>query len=213
MLESLFLQAAAVDGAFQIKQWNQPDIAIREAPYQHLKPLVQQLCTRNRTRDGEDARDETRGLEEIDKEATESGIKAMQEDDRLIMDITRTGSTWTRSAAYWAGQAEDKRCQICMEADESADHFWICKGLKEAREEADPCIAKWNIESIPHPIRQGIAPAMSANGCGTFWGTCEKQEGTTDAQWEAFRADAAEKADWRVKGKIKTFEPKVKPVR
>ena len=75
-------------------------------------------------------------MEEIDKEATESGIKAMQEDDRLIMDITRTGSTWTRSAADWAGQTEDKRCQICMEADESAEHFWVRKGLKQAREEA-----------------------------------------------------------------------------
>ena len=77
LLESLFLQAAAVGGAFHIKQWNQPDIAIREAPYQHLKPMVQQLCTRNRTKDGEDARDETRGLDEIDKEATESGAKQM----------------------------------------------------------------------------------------------------------------------------------------
>ena len=104
LLESMFLQAAAVDSTFQIRQWNQPDIAIKETPYQHLRPMVQQMCARNRTRDGEDAREETVGLDEIDMEATEEGIKKMQEDDRLIMDITRTGSTWTRSAAYWAGQ-------------------------------------------------------------------------------------------------------------
>ena len=97
-----------------------------------------------------------------------------------------------------------------MEADESPDHLCVCKSLKGAREEADPGIAKWNVESIPHPIRQGVAPAMSANGCGTFWGACDKHEGTTDGQWKAFGAEAAEKADWRVKGKIKTFEPKVK---
>ena len=74
-LESIFLQAAALDTNFEIKQWNQQGIEIWRAPYQHLKPLIQQLRTRNRTKDGEDAREETQMLEEIDKEATERQAK------------------------------------------------------------------------------------------------------------------------------------------
>ena len=42
LLESmLFLQAAAVDGTFTIKQWNQADMSIWDSPYQHLKPMIQ----------------------------------------------------------------------------------------------------------------------------------------------------------------------------
>ena len=54
------------------------------------------------------------GLDEIDMDATEEGIKKMQEEDRLTIDITRTGSTWTRSAADWSGQQDDKICQVCL---------------------------------------------------------------------------------------------------
>ena len=47
VLESLFLQAAALDSNYEIRQWNQPNIDIWQAPYQHLRPMIQQLCTRN----------------------------------------------------------------------------------------------------------------------------------------------------------------------
>ena len=84
-MESMFLQAAALDGAFQIKQWNQADIAIWDSPYQHLKPMIQHMCTRNRTREGDDAREETTGLDGIDREATEEGKKRMSQEDRLTL--------------------------------------------------------------------------------------------------------------------------------
>ena len=72
MLESFFLQAAALSPGYEIMQWNQPKVAIWEAPFQHLKPMIQQICERNRTKDGENAREETQILDEIDREATEN---------------------------------------------------------------------------------------------------------------------------------------------
>ena len=103
LLESLFLQAAALNPDSEIMQWNQPKVAIWGAPSQHLKSMIQQLCARNRTKDGENAREETQMLDEIDMDATESLPKQMKAEDRIKLDIVRTGLTWTRTAAYWAG--------------------------------------------------------------------------------------------------------------
>ena len=61
-------------------------------------------------------------MDEIDKEATENLPKQMSAEDRLKLDIVRTGSTWTRTASYWAGQVDDKVCQLCLEDDEDANH-------------------------------------------------------------------------------------------
>ena len=90
LLESFFLQAAALSEGFEIRKWNQPNIQIWEAPYQHLKPMVQQMCTRNRTKDCDDTREETVGLDEIDREATEAMAKQLDPQDRNILDIVRS---------------------------------------------------------------------------------------------------------------------------
>ena len=70
LLESLFLQAATLSSGYEIKLWNQPNVGIKDVPFQHLKPMIQQMCARNRTKDGENAREETQMLDEIDKDAT-----------------------------------------------------------------------------------------------------------------------------------------------
>ena len=72
------------------------------------------MCTRNRTKDGEDTREETTGLDGIDKEATEAMANKMEPGDRTTLDIVRTGWAWTRVAAYWPGQVDDKTCQLCL---------------------------------------------------------------------------------------------------
>ena len=210
LLESIFLQAAGMDCNYEIRQWNQPTIQIWQAPYQHLKPMVQQLCTRNRTKDGEDAREETQGLDEIDKTATEEGARKMSPDERMNLDIARTGSSWTRVAAYWAGQADDKVCQMCMEDEENAGHFWKCKKLEEARREADKELAEINPDILPHPVKQGIAPALSANSCCTFWGADKGEEGISEKHWKMIGGDADRKVDPAIKGKMSSFDPRTK---
>ena len=111
------------------------------------------MCTRNRTKDGEDTREETIGLDEIDKEATEAMAKTMDPEDRNTLDIVRPGSAWNRVAAYWSGQVEDKTCQLCLEGEEDANHFWKCKALENARREADKDIAELNPDDLPNPIK------------------------------------------------------------
>ena len=147
-----------------------------DVPYQHLSPMTRQMCGRNRTRAAEGMRDETIGLKEIDMEVNDLG--KMGNEDNMIADITRTGATWTRSAAYWAGQAEDKTCQLCGQHDEDSWHFWVCPALAKAREEADKELAELDPKILPMPVRHGIAPAMTAKGSTTFWGTDEQEENT-----------------------------------
>ena len=85
---------------------------------------------------------ETKGLNEIDKVALERINKDLSPEQRTTLDITRTGASWNRTAAFWAGQAEDKMCQLCNEAEEKSDHSWYCKPLQEKRIETDAQLAQ-----------------------------------------------------------------------
>ena len=170
LLESIHLQAATIDRDFNIHQWNQPAIQLTKAPFQQIGAMAIQMCTRNRTRSAANKREMTKGLAEIDKEATRAETKKMDPQDRIILDLTRTGAMWTRTAAYWAGQVDDRMCQLCHQADETSDHFWKCKALKDARKEVDEDLAKFNADAILALVRHGVAPAMAADTTKTFWG-------------------------------------------
>jgi hypothetical protein len=87
MLESLHLQAAMVDKEYTIQQHNQPSVDTMEVPYQHLAPMVRQLCCRNRTKAAAKSREENQRLYEIDTEATDAG--KICDDDKLIFDLVR----------------------------------------------------------------------------------------------------------------------------
>ena len=52
-------------------------------------------------------------LKEIDKEATNVKIEGATEEDMMILNVTRTGSTWTKVAAFKAGQVENDKCDLC----------------------------------------------------------------------------------------------------
>ena len=57
LLESVHLQAAALDRNLVIKQHNQPDIDIRGAPFQYLAILTREMAARNRTARCEEERE------------------------------------------------------------------------------------------------------------------------------------------------------------
>ena len=77
------------------------------------------------------ARWETEKLEEIDFFATDGAHtgKIINDEEKLTLSITRTGSTWTRVATFWTGKSDDRMCQLCFEEEETADHVWRCRCL------------------------------------------------------------------------------------
>ena len=171
LLETMHIQTAASTDKFIIKQWNQPAIDVLQAPHQHLPALIQQMCTRNRTRMAENERHGTENLVEIDAYATSGHMKEIDNEGLMQLNLVRTGSLWTKSTAYWTGRDEAKTCCICME-DETAEHIiWRCKPLEKKRKEADSILAAINCKLLPAPVRHGIAPALKAAMPGTFWGT------------------------------------------
>ena len=88
----------------------------------------------------------------------------------MLLDIVRTGSASSRTAAYWAGQVDDKTCQLCMEEDNAPEPMWTCKALEKARREANVEIANVDPNRLPMSVKCGIAPALKANIEGPFWG-------------------------------------------
>ena len=129
MLESLFLQAAGIDQQLIIHTKGHTPTHIICMPYQQLGPTLKDIGIKNRTKYAMSTRVEVIGLEEIDIEATTRVSKKLPQDQRAVLDIIRTGSRWTSTAAYWAGQQEDKVCSVCNDTDEGFDHLWTCKAL------------------------------------------------------------------------------------
>ena len=80
-------------------------------------------------------------------------------------------------------------CSYCKEADSTVDHIkWVCKEFQTVRENIDvdlarvpqefktvrgnidADLARVPLEFLNYSIRCGIAPAMKADGKGTYWG-------------------------------------------
>ena len=87
----------------------------------------------------------------------------------MILNITRTGSTWTRVASYKAGLEENPNCVLCGKREES-DHMWACEELEKDRKEVDEDLVAINPDILHAAIKHGVAPAMSAKMQATFWG-------------------------------------------
>ena len=135
------------------------------------------MLARNRTIRTCDTRRDCEGIDEIDSYATTAANKKLDGDDLMILDTVRTGSSWTKVAAYKTGKTDDEACDLCGDPREESDHFWTCSALHEERIKADPEIAGIPPEVFPIPIRHGIAPAMAADVRLPFWGTWYKGDG------------------------------------
>ena len=173
LLESVHIQAAALDETMKIIPQDSFIIDIAEAPIQQLAPLTRQLAMKNRTERACGTRWETEKLEEIDFFATEGEHKGKirSEEDKLTLNIMRTGSTWTRVATFWTGKSDDETCQLCKEEEESADHLWRCRCLKEKAKELDKDLAEIDPGTLTNSMLIGVAPAMDGDTRKTYWGT------------------------------------------
>ena len=74
--------------------------------------------------------------------------------------------------SFWAGQKDTNICGLCGEARETAAHtVWTCKALYDERCKFDKTLAGCNGEkNLPPAMQHHIAPAMSADAEGMFYG-------------------------------------------
>ena len=126
---------------------------------------------RNRTAAGEGYRKEHVCHVETDYYATKGTIGKMDEDDKVTLNVIRSGSTWTANTGYWAGHKESAMCRLCGKEKETSEHIhWYCEKLHEQRCQADKEIGLCNPDMLPQAIKHGIAPAMGSDPRQPFWG-------------------------------------------
>ena len=113
LIETAHVNGANIDEQFKIRQLNQPTLDIIQDPFQDIKPLWKQAVVRNRTAAVCGTRKETEGLKEIDDYASRPAHNKFKEDERMHLEIMRTGVVWDRCKEYWAGRAEDCNCVLC----------------------------------------------------------------------------------------------------
>ena len=82
-----------------------------------------------------------------------------------------TGSIWTRVATFWTGKSDDKLCQLCLEEEETPNHFWKCKRLRAKAKELDEELSEVDPAIFANSMLIGVAPAMNGDTRKTYWGT------------------------------------------
>ena len=82
-------------------------------------------------------------MKEIDDYASRPAHNKFGEDERMHLEIMRTGAVWDRCKAYWAGRAEDCNCVLCGEGKDGVTHtIWTCSALHKQRCEVDKELAE-----------------------------------------------------------------------
>ena len=172
LIETMHVNGANLGEHFKIRQFNQATLDIVEDPFQDIKSLWKQAVIRNRTAAVSGTRKETEGLREIDDYASRPVHNKFGDEDRMLLEIMRTGAAWDKRKAYWAGRAEACNGGLCGEGKEGLTHtIWTCKALHEQRCEIDQELAEcMGEETLPKALLYGIAPAMAADYRKTPWG-------------------------------------------
>ena len=65
----------------------------------------------------------------------------------------RTGSAWTTVATLWTKKAYDRLCQLYLEEEDTVDHVWRCRCLKEKTKELDTELAAIDPSSLINSMR------------------------------------------------------------
>ena len=147
-------------------------IELIDGPYQQIAPLTSRMAARNRTRRAEGTRLETRNLIEVDTYATNAKqkVEVKEDEDKLILKMMQTGSSWSKAVTQKTGTCEDNICDLCEEAKETSGHIWCCSRLDEKRRDLDAEIAEADPEEFTPAMRHGVACAMNADPRRSYWG-------------------------------------------
>ena len=103
LIETMHINGANLDEQFKIRQFNQPTLDIVKDPFQDIKPFWRQAVVRNRTAAVSGTGKETDGLKEIDDYASRPVHNKVGGEDRMLLEIMRTGAAWDKCKAYWTG--------------------------------------------------------------------------------------------------------------
>lgn len=163
-----------IDNDLKIWQQNEEPIGLVNTPYQSLQPLLLMMAARARTLAEWDRRHHintlTRGLREIEKEASQLNPKLPDEEKGIIRIALMGGSMAKQEIGKYNEDVGDA-CNYCKDHDSTVNHIrWQCKYFEPQRREQDPELAAVPYKYLLHCVQCSIAPAMKIDGDITYSG-------------------------------------------
>jgi hypothetical protein len=147
-------------------------VPLARVPYQHIRPLVQDMAIRQRTRWAQDSRTDIKGLMEIDTRVLRDALRSREPDDKRTLLWVANGSGLSESKLCSFGYTDTKACPHCSCAEQDFDHIiYHCPAFEEERRRGPDWIKELDFNQVPRYLRQGLPSAMSSSITATFWGT------------------------------------------
>ena len=93
------------------------------------------------------------------------------EEEKGILRVVQMGGSQALDQIADYNEDLGRICTYCKEAISTSDHIrWVCKYFDPVRREIDEEPASVSHKWIPCCLKNGIAPAMKADGRKTHWG-------------------------------------------
>ena len=108
---------------------------------------------------------------EIDNDISRIANNLEEEEETGILRTVQMGGNQALNDITDYNQDVDRMCRYCGEAVSTSDHIrWSCKHFDPVRKEVDAELASIPHKYFPSCVKNGIAPAMKADGQQTYWG-------------------------------------------
>ena len=107
---------------------------------------------------------------EIDNDVSRIAHNLDDEAKGIIRTVQMGGNQALNDMADF-DQDVNRMCNYCGEEVSTGEHIkWNCKHFDPVRKEVDAELAGIADKHLPNCIKNGVAPAMKADGSKTFWG-------------------------------------------
>jgi len=95
----------------------------------------------------------------------------MDDEAKGVIRMVQMGDNQALNDIADFNQDVDRMCSYCGEEASTGEHIkWSCKHFDPVRKEVDAELAGIADKHLPNCIKNGVAPAMKADGNKTFWG-------------------------------------------
>ena len=177
LLVSLHQVGASLDASMVVHHHNEPCLSILDVPWQHLGPLLSDMCTRARYSSTTAARTVLKGALELDSELYNQAINKLTPDDaRWLSSVSNLSRTTGHKRADFI-EAENGQCWLCDAPCGDLCHMlWECPKLSEFRVVKGNNIGDLAKFSLPPSLKIGLPPSLPAELCHTFWASEPAQE-------------------------------------
>ena len=161
---------------FTIRQHGEPVIYVKDIPYQHLRPAIDDIAVRPRSIAAADTRPCWKDLREVDRDTYRVAVNKLNTEQQRITTYLSTGGALANDRLYDMGQSDSRACQFCGHHTQTIEHLcWKCPhpDLVAARIKVHPKeldLSQLDPDDLPNSLLIGVPPIMATGVYGTYWG-------------------------------------------